>query len=247
MWIPVTASAQGLAYSHEGRNNQDAYASWTDGNVAIVFINDGCHASKFSEVGARLSSGFLVRKTREMILQGTPLAKLGTRLFSDYLDFLEWQVESQFFDFPQEINEFIGSHLYCTALGIVATPKQVMFLSCGDGSFYLNDHICETIRSPQNKPTYPAYNLFPRFGIDVGDDLKELIPDSFRSTVYSSSEVQLAGMASDGLSDLPLLVEELKEHSQSSLSLQLCLNRIAVIRAETRDNVTISFVHKKEV
>ncbi len=246
MWIPVSASAQGLAYAHEGRNNQDAVNSWSDGVNTIVFINDGCHAGKFSEVGARLSSGFLVRKSREIALQKVPLVDLGIKLYHDYLEFLEWQVESQFFEKSEDISEFISSHLLCTAFGIIANEKEVMFLSCGDGSFYLNQSIFETIHSPNNKPTYPAYNLYSRFGFEISTELKSLTPPAFSTTILPSSAVQLAGMASDGLNDMPLLVEELKDHSQTSNTLQLCLNRIAFIRSETRDNVSIAFIRKQE-
>jgi len=246
MWFPVTASAQGLAYAHEGRNNQDAVFSWSDGINSIVFLNDGCHAGKFSEVGARLSAGFLVRTSQKMLSQNVPLLDLRTKLFVDYLEFLEWQVQSQFFDNIDEIREFIGSHLLCTALGIITTPKEVMLLSCGDGSFFLNDQIIETIHSPLNTPAYPAYNLLSRFGLKIDNRVRNLMPSSFKTTIIPTEEVQLVGMTSDGLNDLPHLVEELRAHSKTSLSLQLCLNRIAVIRAETRDNVTIVFVHKKE-
>ncbi len=246
MWIPVTASAQGLAYAHEGRNNQDAVASWSDGNTAIVFINDGCHGGKFSEVGARLSSGFLVRKSQELLLRGLPLVDLSVQLFSSYLEYLEWQVETQFFTGSDEIQAFISDYLLCTALGIITTQKEVMTLSCGDGSFILNNNIIETIRSPFNYPVYPAYNLITRFGLESTESLEKLTPSLFKTTLFPASDVQSVGMTSDGLNDFPKLVEELRNNSQTSIRLQLCLNRISMIRAETTDNVSIAFVHKKE-
>lgn len=246
MWTNSTASAQGLAYAHEGRNNQDAASHWTDGKYSISFINDGCHAGSFSEVGARLSNNFLIRKTRELIAQKKSLDDIAVLLFPMYIEYLELQVKSQLFCYPQEIADYISSYLYCTALGIIATPDQVMFLSCGDGSFYLNDNVYETIVSPDQKATYPGYCLYTRFGFDPGDGIRALTPSGFKRTVFDASYVQSAAITSDGLNGRDDLVSELKQFSKTSISLQLCLNRIAVIRSETQDNVSISFLHKKE-
>ena len=248
MWTLSCASAQGLNYFREGKNNQDAISSWSDGENAVIFINDGCHAGKYSEVGALLSNHYLVRKASEMVLQKTPLPSLAGSLFKNYLDFLQWQVDCQFFDNSDtEIPGFIANYLMCTALGIIATPSEVMFLSVGDGSFYLNDKIFETIHSPDNRPAYPAYNLYKRFGFNGSDEIDRITPTGFKTTLFPSGNISLVGMASDGLNDLPQLIEELHDHSKTSVSLQLNLNRIACIRAETIDNVSVCFIQKKEI
>ncbi|KKS92325.1 MAG: hypothetical protein UW68_C0004G0019 [Candidatus Collierbacteria bacterium GW2011_GWB1_44_6] len=253
MWKIFSASAQGPIYYNEGRNNQDAVISYVDDEVAISFICDGCHGGINSEVAARMSAPFLVRTSKLLLKDGCSLKDLPGQLFEIYLGYLVSQVEVQQFRTVEEKIDFIGSFMFCTVIGAIAYKGEVLLLNCGDGSYYLNNKVYVVRTSPNERPGYPSYNLYKTYGIippdatdviDIRDGKSTKIPDGFEIIFLKESEVQLVGIASDGLNRLPKLYDELRAHATSQISLSLCLNRIAVVRGEILDNVTVSFLLK---
>lgn len=251
MWKISSASAQGQVYFNEGRNNQDVAKCWTDGKVALGIINDGCHGLNNprlqSEVGAQLSNNFLFRKAGEELLKGTKPSLIPSLLFPLYVDYLWWQVESQLYNDVDEKINFISRYLMCTTFGILADEFEVVNFWAGDGLMYLNNGVYRIINSGRlNRPKYPAYHLYEIYGA-VNEELASLLPNGFEQEDFSADEVEAAGISSDGLSQLPHLMDELKAYSMSNFSLQMCLNRIAVIRSETSDNVSAVFLSKAEV
>ncbi len=251
MWKIFSATAQGWRDFNEGKNNQDAQSSFTDEDMSISFICDGCHGGKNSEVGARLSAPYLVRRTKKLLSEGVNLEDLPRLLFESYLDYLVSMVETQYFDSLAEVRVFIDSYLLCTVIGLVRFKDEILLLNCGDGSFYLNESVFLVKTSPSERPTYPAYNLYKTYGF-VSEDTQELvsakdgkktkIPEGFEVLVLSTHGIKIIGIASDGLNPYPQLFDELRMHASSDISLTLCLNRIIVIRDETTDNVTVSFL-----
>lgn len=252
MWKIFATTSQGQRDYSQGRNNQDHVDSYADENMAISFICDGCHGGAHSEVIAQLSAPFLVRTARKLLDSGTPLGNLPSMLFEEYLNYLQWNIDVQFFGTMDEIESYIRAYLMCTAVGIVLYKKQILLLSCGDGSFYLNNSVFKVIRSPNNMATYPAYNMYKRFGF-LGKEVKEIvdkegrrvtIPVGFEVQELDTLNVEIVGVASDGLNELPQLFDELRMHATSQMSLRLCMNRIATVRGETVDNATVAFLVK---
>ena len=248
-----SASAQGQTYFNEGKNNQDFYCNFVDDNKAIMVICDGCHGGKNSEVVARLSAPFLVRKINELLDDGLSLAELPTFLFDYYQEYLIGLVESQLFQNKEEVERFVYENLLCTVIGVVSYQDEVLLFNCGDGSFYLNDSIYLVRESLHNRPTYLAYNLLKVYGIipessveliDDRDGKTTKIPTEFETVYLTDSDIKIIGISSDGLNPYPSLFDELRLHAKSQISLTLCLNRIVVIRGETTDNVTVSFLVK---
>ncbi len=250
MWKISSASAQGLAYFHEGRNNQDVANGLTDGRLAVGIINDGCHGQLNprlqSEVGAQLSNNFLLRKASKMLLDGEMPSNIPGLLFLEYLDYLWWQVESQLFDSAEEKVDFITKYLMCTTIGFLANEFELTYFWAGDGLTYLNNGVYRILNpESQNRPRYPAYHLYKTYGV-ASEEIVSLLPTGFEQEDFSTSSVQIAGISSDGLVEFPNLMDELKAYSSSSFSLQMCLNRISVIRSETSDNVSVVFLNKME-
>lgn len=254
MWKIASASVQGPTYFNEGKNNQDYFDSYVDKKMAISVICDGCHGGKSSEVVARLSAPFLVRKARELLNDGLALKHLPMMLFDIYLEYLVSLVQAQNFRTLDEVASFISDSLMCTIIGAIAYRGKVVLFSCGDGSFFLNDKVFLVKISPHERPTYPAYQLLKTYGIvdqqevQIVDDEGRItkIPDGFDVIALNWQDVTLVGIASDGLNRYSHLFEELSLFANSSGSLQLCLNRIVTLREETSDNVTISFLNRQE-
>lgn len=252
MWKISWASAQGVPYFHEGRNNQDVAGGWTDGRVVVGIINDGCHGVPNprlqSEVGAQLSNNFLLRSAGKLLLEGTRPSLIPRLLFPTYINYLWWQVESQLYSDVDEKVDFVNRFLMCTTIGFLANELEVTYFWAGDGLTYLNNGVYRILNPESlNRPKYPAYHLYETYGA-TNEEIISLLPDGFEQEDFSVESVETVGVSSDGLSNLPHLMDELKAHSQSRMSLQLCLNRIASIRTETTDNVSVVFAHNaKEV
>jgi hypothetical protein len=252
MWKIYSSSAQGIRDFNEGRNNQDAVFGYVDEDVAISIICDGCHGGKNSEVIARLSAPFLVRKASALLKNGFEIQDLPEQLFDCYLDYLIGLVEAQSFVELEEVKDFIYSDLMCTIIGVISYKGQILLFNCGDGSYYLNNAIFLVRSSIKERPTYAAYNLLRFFGIipmdatEIIDDegVSTKIPFGFETVTLKESDVSLVGIASDGLNPFPALFDELRVHTKSQVSLNLCMNRIVIIREETIDNVTVSFLIK---
>lgn len=253
MWKIFSASGQGLKYFNENRNNQDSVLSYVDEEMAISVICDGSHAAVNSEIISRLSASFLVRKTKELLKDGLTLEELPRFLFDYYLEYLIGLVEAQLFLTQEEVNSFIYDSLLTTIIGVIAYKGQILLFNCGDGSYYLNNAIYLVRESPNNRPTYLAYNLLETYGIvaegtkelvDVRDGKTTKIPEGFEVVILDEKEVDLVGIASDGLNLHPSLYDELRMHAKSQIGLTLCLNRIITVRGETTDNVTVSFLKK---
>ena len=248
MWKISGASAQGLAYFHEGRNNQDVAKCWTNGNVAVGIINDGCHGQfnphLQSEVGAQLSNNFLIRMSMAMLLEGTKPSLIPQLLFPAYVDYLWWQVESQLYNDVDDKIDFVSRYLMCTTIGVLSDETEVTCFWAGDGLVYLNNGVYRILNPESlNRPKYPAYHVYESYGV-VNEEIKSLLPNGFEQEDFSVDSVEVAGITSDGLSQLPQLMDELKAYSRTSTTLQMCLNRISVIRSETSDNVSVIFLNR---
>ncbi|MEK7070816.1 MAG: protein phosphatase 2C domain-containing protein [Patescibacteria group bacterium] len=252
MWKIFAVTSQGQRDYSQGRNNQDHVDSYVAENMAVSFICDGCHGGAHSEVIAQLSAPFLVRTTRKLLESGVALDNLPDKLFEEYLNYLQWNIDVQFFRTSEEVEGYIRAYLMCTAIGIVLYKNRILLLSCGDGSFYLNNSVFKVIRSPNNMASYPAYNMYKRFGF-LGKEVKEIvdsegrrvtIPVGFEVQELGVENVDVVGVASDGLNGLPKLFDELRLYATSQKSLRFCMNRIATVRGETVDNATVAFLVK---
>lgn len=250
MWKNFSATAQGPWYYEKGKNNQDAVDNFVDDKMAISFICDGCGGSANTEVIARLSVSFLVRTAKQLLIDGVALDDLPDRLFAEYLEYLKWKVDTEFLQTSEQVESFIRDYLLCTINGVIVFDEKILFLICGDGSTYLDNSIYQVFVSPGNRPTYAAYCLYKHYGF-VSADTKVLrdekgretvIPVGFETKMISATNIKLVGISSDGLNDLPSLFDELRLYATSQLSLNLCMNRIAIVRGETKDNVTVSFL-----
>lgn len=252
MWNISSASAQGPTYYYEGKNNQDYFEAYVDKRMAISIICDGCHGGGSSEVVARLSAPFLVRKAKELLNNGLALKHLPMVLFDVYVEYLISLVQAQNFRTLGEVSSFISDSLMCTVIGAVAYKGKVLLFNCGDGSYFLNDKVFLVKISPHDRPSYPAYLLFKTYGI-IDQDTTEIvddegrvtkIPEGFDVLTLNEQDVNLVGIASDGLNRYSNLFEELATYATSSGSLLLCMNRIVTLREETTDNITVSFLEK---
>lgn len=256
MWKTSYATSQGVVDFHKGRNNQDAVSVWSDGRMFFAVINDGCHGNEHSrnEVGAQLSNRYLGKRGKELLMSGIKPRDFPAQMFPDYLEYLDLLISAQLLNSVDDLDDFIANYLKCTTVAMAADEDEVCVFWAGDGVVYLNNAVCRKMISENNRATYPAYNMYKRFGLvpqdteylHGDDEIRVKIPDRFMSEVFPAEVVQTIGIASDGLLDFPQLLDELKAHSNSRMGLQMCLNRISVIRSETTDNVSVMFAQRME-
>ena len=166
-------------------------------------------------------------------------------MYEMYLDFLRWQIESQFFETQEEAFTFLSSHLLCTVMCLIGTPDEVLYFWAADGLLYQNDSVIMTLISPHNQPTYPAYALYPEYGVE-SDEVTALTPSNFSQLILPAELVKIAGITTDGLLYFPELLAELKQFATTSIMLQLCLNRQSLTNPNITDNVTVGFLTRKD-
>jgi hypothetical protein len=136
------------------RNNQDAYCIGENDKALIAVVCDGCGSGKYSEVGSRLLSRFLVHE--------------GLRLLGDCSGSIEQvleQLRQRAVDFitriavnlGDDLKENINDHFLCTVFLAIVYNDELYIFTLGDGCFSVNGNL--KIIDENNVPNYLAYGV----------------------------------------------------------------------------------------
>ena len=193
-------SVPGTDHTMPGRpgwkNNQDAYVTYSDEDISVGIIADGCGSveARASEVGAHLGVNLLLHA---LILQ-----------YKRYLPISVSNFEPLFF---KRVREDMLSHLRVLALGMgdsmsslvrdffsftligfMVTKNKTYIFVIGDGYTSVNGVLTTWGPFANNAPPYPALSL-TNSSISSKDDLE------FKVSEYETADVEHLLIGSDGL------------------------------------------------
>lgn len=182
-------------------NNQDAYAIHDTNNYFTGVICDGCGSSKYSDVGARLGSKFVI-------------SYITSRLDND--------IEIDFEDLANSINDFCISQVHLlrnksdkfyigkrniediyddlfdlflfTIIGVIITKNNSLMFRFGDGVFYLNENFNE-YKYIFNAPPFVLYR-------EINVSNKYHHPLTFQLERFDTKDIDKLLIGSDGVADL---------------------------------------------
>ena len=181
----------GRSHMLSGKNCQDALVfsqfEWLRGDFVVGVICDGCSEGKSSEIGAKMTSQFVLKEVTELLRLGCGKNLLPRLLFAKTLAFLE-QIASGFGFSPKERLKFIEDHLLFTVLTLIKTPDEVFVLAYGDGVVVINDEV--DFRDQGDAPFYMGYHLM---GTQLLKSGKTPLPFGF--DIYSTSTKRLKRLA----------------------------------------------------
>ena len=155
-------SIAGRNHTLAGKNNQDAYCSYSSELVTIAVVCDGCGSGKHSEVGAKLGAGLIVEAIARQLKGQTSLDLVEVR--QDVLVQLEGIGKTIAGVHP--LSQIINDYLLFTVIGALITPSETAVFSIGDGVIAVNGKVTQIGPFPNNAPPYLAYSLcgYPEWG-----------------------------------------------------------------------------------
>jgi serine/threonine protein phosphatase PrpC len=202
----ATGSVIGRNHREKGLNNQDFSGFYTNDELVVGIVSDGCGSSSCSEIGAYLGCNILmdqiVNKYGRMILS----SEIETHDRAEYL-FKEIQcgvlrkLSNILETLPfSRLSEKINEAFLFTLVGFVITPDVTITFSIGDGFIFLNE-TCLKIENPisdddqfLNAPPYISYGLLKT----------SVYPKSVDFTIHHhlpTENVNSLLVATDGLDD----------------------------------------------
>lgn len=167
----ASGSVQGRDHRVAGRNNQDAVLLRHSDHATIGIIADGCGSSKYSEVGASVTSLILAGKIEDDIDYIPAECLEDSDLAIDPVGFWEERRQETLSGLEQLSDSWIGpwegawqrvmvDYLLCTTLAVIVTPTFTSFATIGDGALIINGTPVPLGPFPNNEPPYLAYGMF---------------------------------------------------------------------------------------
>lgn len=150
----ASGSVVGASHRASGRNNQDAFCTWSGPEALIAVVADGCGSGRHSEVGAQLGARLTVEALRRSLDsgQGVEEALECTRL--DVLSELG-RLSSAL---GGDLSALVQDSLLFTLLGAIVTDQGAWVFGLGDGVRAINGDV--SVESfPDNAPPYVGYAL----------------------------------------------------------------------------------------
>ncbi len=201
------ASIPGRDHIAIHKNNQDAFAYWSNDNAGFGIVSDGCGSGEHSEVGSALTVTWLGQALKRR-LDRAESADANLRITSHIaLEVLKEHfrgfVAESFGDQDSlDTMHFMQNHLLATVVGFAWRGNEGVVFAQGDGTILLGDTIAEI--DEQNQPKYPLYQLMGR---------KDAGP---RTWMFNRSEVNRVAVATDGFNSA-LMSDAFKNESGNSL------------------------------
>lgn len=179
-----------------GGNSHDAYA-WSNRDITVAVVCDGCGSSDHSEVGAKIGAKIVVDQVLRHYrtdpgafayanIQNPGLGQVKRSILTRIQSIAESMTGS--------FSENVSQYFLFTILGAILDPKEgkAYIFGCGDGLFYVND-VPTTIPSPNNAPGYLSYNLV---------ETNQKNPDLGVFWIGSLETVKSVLLGTDGVGDL---------------------------------------------
>jgi serine/threonine protein phosphatase PrpC len=191
------ASIQGRLHQEKGINNQDSYVVAEMEDALLVVLADGCSGSPHAEVGAYLTTRYLLQAlSRQLMLVCDEAANITVDAFEyalrearlDTLTFIR-SIASQLGDSLIRINDAFLS----TCLGVLINKQHTFMFSIGDGYFILNGEVHQLDHHEGNAPDMLIYGALP------AEQLRIIPKVEFDLQVMPTEGVESLIVATDGL------------------------------------------------
>lgn len=161
------AAVSGAAHLARARNGQDAAACWSQGQLGVAVVCDGCGSTETAELGALLVSQRACAMLARRLLAGESLATAAPwQVWRAELARELARLARDFSPRPGSTDELtleergaLARSLLCTLLVAVVDPEHVSLWALGDGALIADDEL--TVLGPfaDNAPPYLAYDL----------------------------------------------------------------------------------------
>jgi hypothetical protein len=165
----AVASVVGRDHLKLGKNNQDALAHWSHGDLFCAVVADGCGSSAHSETGAQLGARLLCNALALKLGRGERFEHASQVLEELRLEMLARlrpiALALAGSDDPRTLAGAVRDHLLFTLVGAVLGPFGTLLFSIGDGALALEAPANRTIESlplgpfAGNEPPYLGYAL----------------------------------------------------------------------------------------
>lgn len=193
-------SVPGTDHTMPGRpgwkNNQDAYITYSDEDISVGIIADGCGSTeaRASEVGAHIGVNLLLhailnqhkRYPLNKINQSEPL--FFKRVREDMLSYIRVLALGM----GDSMSALVRDYFSFTLIGFMVTKNKTYVFVIGDGFTVVNGVITTWGPFANNAPPYPSL-ILTNSSISSREDLE------FKVLEYETDEVEHLLIASDGL------------------------------------------------
>lgn len=244
-----TGKVIGYEHLRLGHNCQDAITSEQiqlhNGQHTIVVISDGSSVAEdnphlvHTEVGAALTSEFLLEKTKQYLTQDIYPPLLPFFLFDDLLEYYHSLIAHKKDIATNKLVDYVKHHLLCTALILVVTPKHGLVMRYGDGLIVIDNQILTF--DYNDRPPYPAYHLIPRHLKIKASDL----PKGFEVIEFDPSDAKKIAIGSDSFVTNQDLVPLFWGHRHPD-QIQRNLNIWSKIDHKLLDDASLAVLERKE-
>ncbi len=187
----------GRDHVRTGKNAHDAYAWSNHQDITDAVVCDGCGSEEHSEVGAKIGAKIVLDSLLRHFRAAPELFKYanmpnpGLKLVKrSILTRIQYLAETMAGNYSKNVSEYFLFTILAAVLD--RDSGQAYILGCGDGVFYV-DGIPTTIPSPNNAPSYLAYDLV---------ETNQASPDLGIFWMGALETVQNLLIGTDGLSDL---------------------------------------------
>ena len=191
-------SVIGRDHRKAGRNNQDAYAWGSSGDVIVAAVSDGCGSSPHSEVGAwitaRLIVEFVVNRIQRFAVDDMNRAIADPTFWEKIRQDMLAQLRVLANAMGTSLTQMVTDYFLATIVGFVITPKATVVFSHGDGIYMVNGMISPINPLTGNAPLYLAYGLT---GTDLPVELKFTLHG-----VVDTSTIGTLLIGTDGVTEL---------------------------------------------
>lgn len=173
-----------------GKNNQDAYEYFSNDDLTLAVVCDGCGSCPHSEVGAKWGAKLWIKAVLNYC-QTNPNQPIDEKAIKDsILEELNKAVISLAVN--QALNTIIRDYFLFTLIGVVITPKFTTIMILGDGVISVNGKLTVLPEFPNNAPPYLAYQL-----LNSQDSLNFIIYEQILT-----KDVHCLLIGTDGVKDL---------------------------------------------
>jgi hypothetical protein len=192
----AAASVTGARHRRGSKNGQDAAVMWTDDEIAVAVVCDGCSSGASSEVGARLGATLFARALGARLRAGERVCCPATwaAVREDVVRALAELLERM----PGDRVQAIHDHFLFTIVAAAATRTEAAVWALGDGAYSLGDYTRVLGPFADNAPPYIAYDL-----------LGEAPPAHFEIAAPSCGAIVIA---TDGAAELDGGLERFAAH-----------------------------------
>jgi hypothetical protein len=239
------ASIVGPAHARVGRNNQDAWATWSGDDFAVLVVADGCSGGVASEVGAQFAARWIAAHAarRWGCERGSRHVELARGLFDGLareLGVLATTLASG----PEDIATVVADLLLATVLVAIVDHDIASVFGVGDGLIVIDGAPIVLESDRERGPVYLAYRLCDsgETGVDLDSIAPRLLAEArtgaLRSLVLATDGAQALLPANAERDRLTALFEDGQVARRPAL-LQARLGELAKEPGLFEDDVTL--------